>query len=136
MDEKSTVFIIGGQDMTEFIHEYEKHGIKSVWIVDPIERIVSIYILNKFGKYGKPGIYESDNKTLQAVFSNFEVSLVNRFTNKVIFDSDLFESAIEHRAEQRNLEIAKALINNGVSIDVIANSTGLSETEILSLKSE
>ena len=34
------------------------------------------------------------------------------------------------------LEIAKNLINNGVSIDIITDSTQLSKTEILNLKPE
>ena len=40
------------------------------------------------------------------------------------------------RAEVEKLKIVKNFINSGVSIDVIINSTGLSEAEILKLKSE
>ena len=40
------------------------------------------------------------------------------------------------KAEAEKLEIARTLINSGVSIDVIVNSTGVSEAEILKLKSK
>ena len=40
------------------------------------------------------------------------------------------------RASAEKIEMVKSLINNGVSIDVIMNSTGFSEVEILQLKCE
>ena len=42
----------------------------------------------------------------------------------------------EKKAEEEKLKIAKMLINNGVAIDIITNSTGLSRPEILKLKDQ
>ena len=46
------------------------------------------------------------------------------------------EKAQKEGIKQRNLEIAKTFVNSGVPTDVITNSTGLSEVEIMKLKSK
>ena len=44
------------------------------------------------------------------------------------------EKGIEQGVEQEKIEIAKELLNNNVSLDIIMKSTGLSKEEIEKLK--
>ena len=44
------------------------------------------------------------------------------------------EKGIEQGIEQEKIEIAKELLNNNVSLDIIMKSTGLSKEEIANLK--
>ena len=44
------------------------------------------------------------------------------------------EKGIEQGVEQEKIEIAKELLNNNVSLDIIMKSTGLSKEEIANLK--
>ena len=41
---------------------------------------------------------------------------------------------IEEGIEKRNVEIAKNLLKNNVSVDIISSSTGLTKEEIANLK--
>jgi len=51
-------------------------------------------------------------------------------------DKYYYRKGSEEGIEQGIEQVAKNLINSGYSIDIIANNTGLSEAEILKLKSD
>ena len=96
MYEKNVIYKIGGQEMNEFVPEYEKHGVREVWIINPIAQTVTVYMLNKLGRYGKPAIYQIDDDLIQsAVLSNFKVSLASFFKGENTFDAEWFETGVE-----------------------------------------
>ena len=47
---------------------YERHGVKEYWLVDPINRIITTYLLGHDGKFGPASFFAEESKiTVQAV---------------------------------------------------------------------
>jgi len=54
---------------------YEKHGVKEFWLVDPANRIVTIYTRQSDGLFGKPTIYADEDVVEIALFPGLKVDL-------------------------------------------------------------
>jgi len=121
------------KDETKKLAKYEQHAVKEVWLINPMRRIVSIYVLNEFRRYHQPVAYQSNNDIIEAtVLSNFKISLANIFTRENIVNNELFEQGVK----ETQLKTAKIALKNGISIDVIMQLTNLSEDIILKLKDQ
>ena len=58
---------------------YEKHGVKEYWLVDPNNRITTIYRLNDDGTYGAPEIVDAEAKVKVPLFSELEINFADVF---------------------------------------------------------
>ena len=56
-------------------NQYEKKGVKEYWIVEPEEKIVSVFTLQESNKYGRPDIYAEDDKIKVNIFPDLTVDL-------------------------------------------------------------
>lgn len=62
--------------MDKFIkfNRYEEAGVKEYWIVEPVGKLVSVFVLRD-QKYGRPEIYTEDDKIRVSIFSDLSVDL-------------------------------------------------------------
>jgi Uma2 family endonuclease len=60
-------------------NKYENAGVKEYWIVEPEGSIVSVFILQKNGRYGRPEIYTEADKIKVSIFEDFTVDLTPVF---------------------------------------------------------
>lgn len=56
-------------------NKYEKAGVKEYWIVEPNEKLVSVFIVQSSGIYGRPEIYTEEHKIKVSIFTNLEIDL-------------------------------------------------------------
>lgn len=56
-------------------NKYEKAGVKEYWIAEPDQKLVSVFILQANGRYGRPDIYSEEDKIRVSIFPNFEIDL-------------------------------------------------------------
>ncbi len=54
---------------------YEEHGVKEYWIVDPIDKIVHVYELNRKKEYGKPKVYSAEDSANIGIFDDLIIDL-------------------------------------------------------------
>jgi len=57
------------KDQREKFLLYEKAGVKEYWIVNPTDKIVTVFILNENRKYGRPEIYSDEDSIGVGLFS-------------------------------------------------------------------
>jgi len=143
--------------------KYMSMGVKEYWLVDPDREIVTVNILisgnyisrvYKKGDVIKVGILDTLYINVTDLFEGYkgaEIEEVEEAREEERGKAEIreeqareeererAEARVEEereRAEAEKLETAKILIKSGVEIDIIINSTQLSKTEILKLKSE
>jgi Uma2 family endonuclease len=56
-------------------NQYERAGVKEYWIVEPDGKLVSVFILQENGKYGRPEIYTEDDTVIINIFSDLAIDL-------------------------------------------------------------
>lgn len=56
-------------------NEYETAGVKEYWIVEPDGKIVSTFILQKDGRYGRTEIYTENDKIKVSIFPDLIIDL-------------------------------------------------------------
>ncbi len=61
-------------------NKYEKAGVRVYWIVEPDQKLVSIFTLGPDGKYGRPDIYSDEDRIKVSIFTDLEIDL------KAVFD--------------------------------------------------
>jgi len=54
---------------------YEKYGVKEYWIVEPENKILSVFILQNNERYGRPDIYTQDDKVKVSIFEDLVIDL-------------------------------------------------------------
>lgn len=54
---------------------YEEAGVKEYWIVEPDGKLVSVFILQEDGRYGRPNVYTEDDKIMVSIFPELLVDL-------------------------------------------------------------
>ncbi len=64
-------------------NKYEKAGVKEHWIVETEGKIVSVFVLQDDGRYGRQEVYSEEDQIPISIFSNLYISL------KQVFDSIL-----------------------------------------------
>ncbi|KNY27582.1 Uma2 family endonuclease [Pseudobacteroides cellulosolvens] len=60
-------------------NKYEKAGVREYWIVEPDVKIVSAFILQESGRYGRPEIYTEDEKIEVSIFPDLIIDLNSVF---------------------------------------------------------
>ena len=58
---------------------YEKHGVKEYWLVDPWNRVVTIYCLGSDNLFGKPLVFGDTDKIKVGLFPDLEIDLSTIF---------------------------------------------------------
>ena len=61
---------------------YETHGVREYWIVDPINRLVTIYSRNPEGRFEAPAIHADPEKVKLGLFPELEIDLEKVFPPK------------------------------------------------------
>jgi len=54
---------------------YEKNGVKEYWLIDPIHGIVTVYMLEESGRYGKPSIHAGKGKLEVKTMTGLDIDL-------------------------------------------------------------
>ena len=60
--------------VTKF-NQYEKAGVVEYWIVEPEGKLVSVFLLQSNGRYGRPEIYTEEEKITVSIFPDLTVDL-------------------------------------------------------------
>lgn len=61
---------------------YENHGVKEYWLVDPTNRITTIYRLNSKGLFGSPKVYDDQAKVSVKLFPELTIDFATIFPVK------------------------------------------------------
>ena len=56
------------RDVKEKFEVYQEHGVREYWIVNPEAEYVSVFVLDKSGKYQLKGMYAGDDKIPVNIF--------------------------------------------------------------------
>ena len=67
------------KDVTEKYAIYEEAGVKEYWIVHPGDKAISVFLLQKNGKYDDGSTYEFKTKVPVHVFDNYLIDLDDIF---------------------------------------------------------
>ncbi len=67
------------RDFRDKFEIYQESGVKEYWIVNPNEKNVLVYVLNKEGKYIGLQIFTEDDKIKSITFEGLEFDLKNIF---------------------------------------------------------
>lgn len=68
-------------DRVDKLNKYEKAGIKEYWIVEPEQKLVSVFLLQSNDRYGRPEMYTNDDKIQVSIFPELEIDLKFVFNN-------------------------------------------------------
>ncbi|MDC3411888.1 Uma2 family endonuclease [Aquibacillus sp. 3ASR75-11] len=63
------------KDKIEKFNKYEQAGVKEYWIVEPQEKIVSVFTLQKNNKYGRPDMYAEEDIVHVSIFDDLAIDL-------------------------------------------------------------
>ena len=67
------------KDVTEKFVLYEEFGVKEYWIVHPKDKAITVFLLQKDGKYNAGTIYELKGKVPVHIFDNYLIDLNDIF---------------------------------------------------------
>lgn len=67
-------------DKIEKFNLYEKAQVKEYWIVEPQEKIVSVFTLQANGKYGRPDLYTEEDHVNMTILKDLQINLDHVFT--------------------------------------------------------
>lgn len=56
-------------------NKYEKVGVKEYWIVEPENKLINVFLLQKNKRYGRPDIYSDEDKIKVAAFPDLYIDL-------------------------------------------------------------
>lgn len=65
----------GRRDKLEKFNKYEAAGVKEYWIVEPEQKLVSVFTLGADGRYGRPDIYDENDSIKVSIFEHLTVDL-------------------------------------------------------------
>lgn len=63
------------KDRVDKFNKYEKAGVKVYWVVEPEQKIVSVFTLQNNGRYGRPEMYTDEDKVKVSIFPDLEIDL-------------------------------------------------------------
>ncbi len=63
------------KDMREKCSKYEEFGVKEYWIVQPLDRVLMVFRLQRGKKYGRPDIYTFDHTVKVGILPDLTVDL-------------------------------------------------------------
>jgi len=70
----------GKKDRVDKFNKYEKAGVKEYWVVEPDQKLVSVFLLQSNGRYGRPEMYTEEDKIKVSIFPDLDIDL------KPVFD--------------------------------------------------
>lgn len=70
------------RDLREKLTLYELSGVKEYWVVDPHDKVVMVFSLNKNLQFGKPQVYSSDDEIKSIAIENMRIKLQPVFKNQ------------------------------------------------------
>lgn len=56
-------------------NKYEKAGVKEYWIVEPEVKIVSVFVLQENGRYGRQDVYSEEDQVAVSIFPDLTIDL-------------------------------------------------------------
>lgn len=62
-------------DKIKKFNKYEAAGVQEYWIVEPEEKIVSVFTLQSNNRYGRPEMYAGDDKIVVKTLGRLEIDL-------------------------------------------------------------
>ena len=62
------------KDWKEKFYLYEKHGVREYWIVHPVDKIITVFLLKPDGKYDEGVLYESGQVPVTIFNVTLEIS--------------------------------------------------------------
>lgn len=65
----------GKNDKLIKFNKYEKAAVIEYWVVEPDQKLVSVFLLQENGRYGRPDIYSEEDKIEVSIFSDLEIDL-------------------------------------------------------------
>lgn len=60
-------------------NRYERVGVREYWILDPDERVLTVFKLDENGRYGRPEVYSDEDKVRVGIFGDLEIDLPQAF---------------------------------------------------------
>lgn len=60
--------------ITKF-NKFEKAGVKEYWIVEPEQKIVSVFVLQSNNRYGRPDVLSEDDQIVVSIFPDLAIDL-------------------------------------------------------------
>jgi Uma2 family endonuclease len=60
-------------------NQYEKAGVKAYWIVEPEQKLVSVFTLQPNGRYGRLEMYTEEDKIKVSIFPDLEIDIKAAF---------------------------------------------------------
>ncbi len=69
----------GKNDKLIKFNKYEKAGVREYWIVEPDQKLISVFLLQPNGRYGRPEVYSEENKIKVSIFQDLEIDLSTVF---------------------------------------------------------
>ena len=70
------------KDLREKFLLYEKVEVKEYWIVDPANETLTVYKLNKNGKYPRGAVYAGEDIVKVGIFENLDIKMEDVFKKK------------------------------------------------------
>lgn len=70
----------GKNDRFIKFNKYEKAGVEVYWVVEPDQKLVSVFTLQSNDRYGRPEMYTDEDKVKVSIFQDLEIDL------KPVFD--------------------------------------------------
>lgn len=67
------------KDLREKFLLYESVGVREYWIVDPINKTLTVYQLDENGKYPRGKVYAGEDIVKVGIFKNLEIKMVDIF---------------------------------------------------------
>lgn len=65
----------GKKDRVDKFNKYEKSGVTEYWVVEPDQKLVSVFLLQSNGRYGRPEMYTEEDKIKVSLFPDLEIDL-------------------------------------------------------------
>lgn len=59
---------------------YEQAGVKEYWIIEPEGKIVSVFVLQENGRYGRQEVYSEDDQITSYIIPDLTIDLKHIFT--------------------------------------------------------
>lgn len=69
----------GKNDRFFKFNKYEKAGVKEYWVVEPDQKLISVFLLQSSGRYGRPEMYTEQDRIRVSIFPDLEIDLKSVF---------------------------------------------------------
>ncbi|MEN1968547.1 Uma2 family endonuclease [Lentibacillus sp. N15] len=68
------------KDKMEKFNIYEQAGVKEYWIIEPEEKMISVFTLENNRRFGRPDLYGEEDKVTVSIFDDLLIDLKTVFT--------------------------------------------------------